>query len=88
MIDGVSAGKAEFVCACGESMFDGDAFVENETLALPEALVFGNVFEVFEDAAFEVVDLLEALAEEIGCCFFAANTSGAEHGNFGVFGGV
>ena len=48
----------------------------------------GDVFEVFEDSSFEVVDLGKALLEHVGGGLFAADATGAEHGDFAVFGGV
>ena len=44
----------------------GDTLVEDVAGALPLAGFGGDVFEVFEDAAFEVVDLGEALLEHVG----------------------
>ena len=55
---------------------------------MPLAGFFGDLFEVFEDAAFEVEDLGEALLEHVGGGFFAADAAGAEHGDLAVFGGV
>jgi len=66
----------------------GDAFVEDVAGALPLAGFGGDCFEVFEDAALEVVDLGKALLEHVGGGLFAADASGAEHGDFAVAGGV
>lgn len=66
----------------------GDSFVEDVAGALPLAGCGGDFFEVFEDAAFEVVDLGEALLEHVCRGLFAADASGAEHGDFPVAGGV
>ena len=45
-------------------MPDCDALVENETFSLPQAFFLGHGFEVFEDAALEVIDLLVAQAAQ------------------------
>src|ERR1700749_2871683 len=67
-----------------QSMPERDAFVEYETFALPTALCFGHLFEVPEDAAFEMVDFGEALREQIGARFLAADSAGAEHRDLAV----
>jgi hypothetical protein len=66
----------------------GDSFVEDVAGALPLAGFGGDCFEVLQDAAFEVVDLGEALLEHVGRGLFAADAAGAEHGDFAVAGGV
>ena len=47
-------------------MVDADSLVEDVAGALPLADVFRDEFEVLQDAAFEVVDLGEALLEHVG----------------------
>ena len=69
-------------------MVDTDALIEDIAVALPHALIVGDFFEVFEDAALEVVDMLEALFEHPGGGTLAADASGAEHGDFFVDFGV
>lgn len=86
--DGVSAAVALIVVALFEAVAYGDALVEYEALAVPEGFFLGDGFEVFEDTALEVVDVFEALGEEVGGGLFAANAAGAVHGNFFVFFGV
>ena len=41
-------------------MAEGDAAVEDEAFAAPLAVRLGYLLQVFQDAAFEVVDLIEA----------------------------
>src|SRR6056297_626568 len=57
------------------------AAVKDETRALPGAVMFGHVLQVFQDAALQVVDLLDPLAEQVIGGFLAADASGAEHGD-------
>mgnify|MGYP001822217423 CR=1 FL=1 len=55
------AGIAHDVLAFGQSMTDRDAVVENETVPAPFRFVLWNRFEVFQDSAAKVEDLIEAL---------------------------
>jgi len=66
----------------------GGAAVEDVALAFPGAGCFGGLFEVFEDAALEVVDLGKAFPEEEGGDLLAADATGAKHGDLAVGGGV
>lgn len=69
-------------------MSDGDTIVENEAFALPLALGDRDFCEVFEDAALEVIDMLETLGEEVGGSFFTADASGAKQGDLLVVLGI
>ena len=60
----MAASMAHFVAAGFELVVDGDAIVEDETVALPEALVGIDFFKVIEDAAIKVVDFGETLLEQ------------------------
>src|SRR4051812_43603201 len=51
-----SAGAAEYGLAFGQPMADGDALVEDEALALPQALLRRPGLQVLQDAALEVID--------------------------------
>ena len=62
-------------------MVHRNPLVEHIALAAPETLLLRNGLQVFQDAAAQVVDLLEALVLQIGRGLFAANAAGAEHGN-------
>ena len=64
---------------------DRDALVEDEALALPEALFGGHVFEIFQDAALEMEDIVDAERADIGGRLLAANAAGAEHGDLLAF---
>ncbi len=44
---------------------EGDALIEDEAFALPQARLRRDRLQVFEDAAFEVIDLREALREHV-----------------------
>src|SRR3546814_12159981 len=53
--------------------------VEDEAAAVPAAVGFGHLFQIGEDAALQMDDLLDALVAEESGRFFAADAAGAEH---------
>src|SRR6218665_2454281 len=59
--DRVAAGVAEPVVAFLEAMLHRDALVEHEAGAFPEAFLLRHFLEIFQDAALEVVDIVETL---------------------------
>src|SRR4051794_16219227 len=71
--------------ALAQVMAKRDPFVEHETFAAPAALAFGNGFQIFQDAALEVIDLGKAARQQIGAGFLAADAAGAEHRDLLVF---
>src|SRR5690606_27231223 len=76
-----AAGMAQLVPPGPQSVGQADALVENETVALPQAAFFGDVFEIFEDAALQVEHLIDALRQQVIGRFLAADAAGAEHGD-------
>src|SRR5882757_9672087 len=62
----MAAGAAQFRLALGEAMRHRNPFVEDEALALPEALFGRNLLEISEDAALEMKDILEAERLDVG----------------------
>ena len=86
--DRVAAGVALVVVALAEIVAHGHAVVEDEAVALPLAFILRHLFQVLEDAALEVEDLLEALAEHVAGGLFATDAAGAEHGDLLVPGRV
>ena len=52
----MTAGAAEFRITFDQPVADGNAFVENEALAFPEAFFGPHLFEIFQDATLEMVD--------------------------------
>ena len=55
------------------------AFVEYETFAAPAALLLRHAFEIAQDAALEVIDLVKSVRQQIGAGLLAADAAGAEH---------
>src|SRR5882757_6771288 len=56
-----------------------DAVVKDKAFAAPAALRFRHAFEIFQDAALEVIDLGKAARQQVGAGLFAADAAGAEH---------
>ena len=56
----MAAGAAQFRVALGKPVRHRNPFVEDEALALPQALFGRDLLEVFEDASLEVEHVLEA----------------------------
>src|SRR4051812_27227841 len=73
------AGAAEFGFALRQPMRHRDPLVEDEALALPQAVLRRHLFEISEDAALEMEHVLETEGLDIGRRLFAANAAGAEH---------
>src|SRR5687768_16986154 len=71
-----------FPAAFAQAVAERDAVVKDETFAAPAALRFRHAFEVFEDAALEMIDLGKAACEQPGTGLFAADAAGAEHRDF------
>ena len=57
--DRVAAGVAELMIAFGKAVDNGDTLVEHEAGAFPQAFFFRHLFQIFQDAALEVIDLVE-----------------------------
>src|SRR5579863_271391 len=66
-----------------QPMADANPGIEDEAFALPQAFCRGYRFEIFEDAALQMIDLVQALGLEEGGGLFAANAAGAEHRDLG-----
>src|SRR3569623_3302294 len=71
-----------------QAVAERDALVEYDTIAFPAALLLRNGFEIFQDAALEVKDVLEAARQQIGTRYFTADAAGTEHSNLGVARGI
>src|SRR3981189_2957963 len=65
-------------------MAERDAFVEHEAFAAPAALRLGDALQIAQDAALEVIDLVEPLRQQIGAGLLAADAAGAEHRDLAV----
>ena len=78
------AGVAHVVIAHFQPVFDRNPLVEDKTLAFPKAFLFRHRFEVFQDAAFQVIYLVKTLRLQQCRRFFATNATGAEHRDLGI----
>src|SRR5690606_28810862 len=73
----MAAGAAQLRIAFLKAVLHRDALVEDEALAFPQALFRRDFLEILQDAAFEVVDLLDADRAHVGGRLLAANAAGA-----------
>src|SRR6056297_948688 len=74
-----AAGTAKRERQHAQNMAHRHTFVEDETPAAPEAVLPRHLLEVFQDAAAQVIDLLDPLRLEVGRRFLAPDATGAEH---------
>src|SRR5690606_9701211 len=58
--DRMTAGMAEDMTAGRQIGAHRDTFVKHETFPAPEAAFLRRLFEIFQDAAFQVEDILDA----------------------------
>lgn len=58
--EGIATAAAEDVILGLEGMIHRHPFIKYKAVPLPQALVGGDLFEVVENAALEVVDLVKA----------------------------
>src|SRR4051794_5506077 len=65
-------------------MTERDALVEHEALAAPAALRLRHLFQIFQDAALEMIDLGEAARKQMRAGLLAADAAGAEHRDFAM----
>src|SRR5579863_4374926 len=70
--------------ALPQSMAKGDALVKDKTFPAPAAFRLRNAFQIFQNAALQVIDFGKAAREKIAGCLFAADAAGAEHRNFAM----
>src|SRR6478736_9207834 len=85
----ISFGQAKLLQArFSQTMAERDTFVEHEAFAAPATLSLGHLFQIFENAALEVIDLGKAAREQVRARLLAADAAGAEHRDFAVFGGI
>src|SRR5438445_7631432 len=81
----MAAGTAQFRIALGEAVRHRNPLVEDEALALPQALFGRYLLEISKDAALEVEHILEAERLDVSRRLFAANAAGAEHRHLAAF---
>src|SRR4051812_19334449 len=66
------ANTTEHGLAFGEPMRHRDTLVEHEALALPKALLGGHRFQIFQNAALEMIDLRQPERADISRRFLTA----------------
>src|SRR5690606_28158817 len=75
----MTAGATQGVAARHQAVADGDALVEHETFALPAIFLDRHGFQVFQDAALEVIHLIEPARAQQRGGLFTPDAAGAEH---------
>src|SRR5207253_7084064 len=86
--DGCTTGMTLIVVAFTQIVTHGNPVIEDKAVAAPLTFFLRYLFEVLQNAAFEVVHLVEALAEHVARSLLATNAASAEHGDFLVFGRI
>ena len=79
--DRATAAVAQIVRPLDQPVPHGHAVVEHETFTLPGAVLGGHLFEIAQDAALQVIDILDPLPQQEVGGFLAADAAGAEHGH-------
>src|SRR3989344_7443973 len=72
-VQGHTAPPAQGVIALHQAMTDRDPLVEDETVAAPQAVGRFDLFQIAQDPAFQMVDVLDSLGLQEGGRFLAAN---------------
>ena len=77
-----AASAAKLRLAFDQTVPHRDAFVENKALALPAAFFRRDFFEIFQNPALQMIDILNAKAFDERRRLLAAYAAGAEHSDF------
>src|SRR4051812_9953266 len=62
-----------------QAVAERDAFVEDKAFAAPAALALRHGFQIFQDAALEMIDFGKTARQKVRTGLLAADTAGAEH---------
>src|SRR5882757_7469959 len=65
--------------ALPQPVAERDPLVKDETFAAPAAVRFRHPFEIFQNAALEMIDLGKAARQQIARRLLATDSSGTEH---------
>src|SRR5690606_13847326 len=76
-----AASATEFIFSRLKTMAHRNPLVEHKAITLPQAGILRNGFQILENSAFKVVDLVVSQRAHVSGGFFAANAAGAEHGH-------
>src|SRR3954454_21496297 len=68
-----------FRLALAQAMAERDPFVEHKAFAAPAAVALRHGFQIFQNAALELIDFGKSARQQISAGFFAADAAGAEH---------
>ena len=76
---------ALFVLTLLEISIYRDTLIEDKALTLPARIFRLDIFQILQNTAVELLDVLKSSIQQKRRSLFAANASGAEHGYLGVF---
>ena len=76
------ASLTKSVVALPHTMFERHALVEDKAFAAPHTIGGRDALKVAQDAAAQLINVLEPFRLEIGTRLFATNAAGAEHRDF------
>ena len=62
-VDGMSAGMAHVIIALNKTVADTDPLIKYEAVAVPHAVLWVDCFQILENPAFEMKDVLKSLLE-------------------------
>ena len=75
------AGVTQQMQSLCQPVTNRDPCVKDKTFPVPRAVLGGYLFEIFQNAAFEVKDILNTLTQQIIGGFFTSNPPGTKHCN-------
>ncbi len=75
----MSAGKALLVLALSQLRRHRDTLIKNETLAVPQTIIWRYVFQITQNTAVQLIDLTETLLQQVRRSFFTADSAGTKH---------
>src|SRR4029079_7026498 len=76
------ASLTKSVVALPHTMFERNALVEHKAFAAPHTISGREALKVAQDAAAQLINVLEPFRLEIGTRLFATDAAGAEHRDF------
>ena len=77
--------RARNLHACAQAVVERHSFIKYKALAAPQARFLGYLFEILQDPALQMMDILHSLLLEEGCRLLTPYAARAEHGHSRLF---